>query len=151
MRRTSLKFVVLTMALLMVQTMVIGAALSAKVVTGKVVSATDGEELIGATVQVQGTQTGTVTDFEGNFKINANEGQTLVVSYVGFLSKQVKVGAASQMTVQLEEDKKSLDEVVVIGYGVQKKKLVTGATLQVKGRSSTPPTRCRPCRARRRV
>ena len=133
MRRTSLKFVVLTMALLMVQTMVIGAALSAKVVTGKVVSATDGEELIGATVQVQGTQTGTVTDFEGNFKINANEGQTLVVSYVGFLSKQVKVGAASQMTVQLEEDKKSLDEVVVIGYGVQKKKLVTGATLQVKG------------------
>ena len=133
MRRTSLKFVVLTMALLMVQTMVIGTALSAKVVTGKVVSATDGEELIGATVQVQGTQTGTVTDFEGNFKINANEGQTLVVSYVGFLSKQVKVGAASQMTVQLEEDKKSLDEVVVIGYGVQKKKLVTGATLQVKG------------------
>ena len=133
MRRTSLKFVVLVMALLMAQTMVIGAALSAKIVTGKVVSATDGEGLIGATVQVHGTQTGTVTDFEGNFKINANEGQTLVVSYVGFLNKQVKVGAASQITIQLEEDRKSLDEVVVIGYGVQKKKLVTGATLQVKG------------------
>ena len=133
MRRTSLKFVVLVMTMLVAQTMVIGAALSAKIVTGKVVSAADGEELIGATVQVQGTQTGTVTDFEGNFKINANEGQTLVVSYVGFLNKQVKVGAASQITIQLEEDKKSLDEVVVIGYGVQKKKLVTGATLQVKG------------------
>ena len=133
MRRTSLKFVVLVMTMLMAQTMVIGAALSAKVVTGKVVSATDGEELIGATVQVQGSQAGTVTDFEGNFKINANEGQTLVVSYVGYLTKNVKVGAAAAYTIQLEEDKKSLDEVVVIGYGVQKKKLVTGATLQVKG------------------
>ena len=133
MRRTSLKFVVLVMAMLMAQPMVIGAALSAKVVTGKVVSATDGEELIGATVQVQGTQTGTVTDFEGNFKINANEGQTLVVSYVGFLNKLVKVGAASQLTIQLEEDRKSLDEVVVIGYGTMKKKLVTGATAQVDG------------------
>ena len=133
MRKTSLKFVVLVMALLMAQTMVTGAALSAKVVTGKVVSATDGEELIGATVQVQGTQTGTVTDFEGNFKVNANEGQSLVVSYVGFFSKTVKVGSESHYDIQLEEDKKSLDEVVVIGYGVQKKKLVTGATLQVKG------------------
>ena len=133
MRKTSLKFVVLVMALLMAQTMVTGAALSAKVVTGKVVSATDGEELIGATVQVQGTQTGTVTDFEGNFKVSANEGQSLVVSYVGFFSKTVKVGSESHYDIQLEEDKKSLDEVVVIGYGVQKKKLVTGATLQVKG------------------
>ncbi len=133
MGKTSLKFVVLVMALLMAQTMVTGAALSAKVVTGKVVSATDGEELIGATVQVQGTQTGTVTDFEGNFKVNANEGQSLVVSYVGFFSKTVKVGSESHYDIQLEEDKKSLDEVVVIGYGVQKKKLVTGATLQVKG------------------
>ena len=133
MRKTSLKFVVLVMALLMAQTMVAGAALSAKVVTGKVVSATDGEELIGATVQVQGTQTGTVTDFEGNFKVSANEGQSLVVSYVGFFSKTVKVGSESHYDIQLEEDKKSLDEVVVIGYGVQKKKLVTGATLQVKG------------------
>ena len=133
MRRTSLKFIVLVMAMLMTQAMVVGAALSAKVVTGKVVSATDGLELIGATVQVQGTQTGTVTDFDGNFKIDANEGQTLVVSYVGYLTKNFKVGSANSLTIQLEEDRKSIDEVVVIGYGVQKKKLVTGATLQVKG------------------
>ena len=133
MRRTSLKFVVLVVALLAMQTMVIGAALSAKIVTGKVVSATNGEELIGATVQVQGAKTGTVTDFEGNFKISANEGQTLVVSYVGFLSQTVRVAAANHYNVSLEEDKRSLDEVVVIGYGVQKKKLVTGATVQVKG------------------
>ena len=130
MRRTSLKFVALVVALFTMQAMF--GALMAKPISGKVVSATDGEPLIGATVQVQGAQTGTVTDFDGNFTVNAEEGQTLVISYVGFLTKNVKV-AGSQLTIELTEDRQSLDEVVVIGYGVQKKKLVTGATAQVKG------------------
>ena len=130
MRRTSLKFVLLVVALFTMQAMF--GALMAKPISGKVVSATDGEALIGATVQVQGTQTGTVTDFDGNFTVNAEEGQTLVISYVGYLTKKVKI-TGSQLNIELEEDRKSLDEVVVIGYGVQKKKLVTGATLQVKG------------------
>ena len=130
MRRTSLKFVLLIVTLFTMQAMF--GALMAKPISGKVVSATDGEALIGATVQVQGTQTGTVTDFDGNFTLNAEDGQTLVISYVGYLTKKVKI-TGSQLNIELEEDRKSLDEVVVIGYGVQKKKLVTGATVQVKG------------------
>ena len=133
MSKTSLKFVVLVMAMFMMQAMGMGAALSAKTISGTVVSSTDNEPLIGATVQVDGVQGGTITDFEGNFKIEANEGQTLVVSYIGYITKKVKVGGASVLTITLDEDKASLDEVVVIGYGVQKKKLVTGATVQVKG------------------
>ena len=130
MRRTSLKFALLVVALFTMQAMF--GALMTKPISGKVVSATDGEALIGATIQVQGTQAGTVTDFDGNFTVEAEEGQTLVVSYVGFLTKNVKI-TGSQLNIELEEDRMSLDEVVVIGYGVQKKKLVTGATLQVKG------------------
>ena len=130
MRRTSLKFALFIVALFTMQAMF--GALMAKPISGKVVSATDGEALIGATVQVQGTQTGTVTDFDGNFTVNAEDGQTLVISYVGYLTKKVKI-TGSQLNIELEEDRKSLDEVVVIGYGVQKKKLVTGATVQVKG------------------
>ena len=130
MRRTSLKFGLFIVALFTMQAMF--GALMAKPISGKVVSATDGEALIGATVQVQGTQTGTVTDFDGNFTLNAEDGQTLVISYVGYLTKKVKI-TGSQLNIELEEDRKSLDEVVVIGYGVQKKKLVTGATVQVKG------------------
>ena len=134
MSKTSLKFVVLIMAVLMMQAMGIETALSAKTVTGTVVSSADNEPLIGATIQIEGAQaTGTITDFEGNFTIDANEGQTLLVSYIGYVTKKVKVGAASHYAITLDEDKASLDEVVVIGYGVQKKKLVTGATVQVKG------------------
>ena len=133
MSKLSLKFVALVVAMFTMQAMGVGSTLSAKVVTGKVVSAMDSEPLIGATVQVDGASTGTITDFEGNFKIEAKEGQTLVVSYVGYIAKKVQVGAASNYNIALEENRASLDEVVVIGYGVQKKKLVTGATLQVKG------------------
>ena len=133
MSKTSLKFIVLFVAMLTMQAMGIGATLSAKAVTGTVTSSTDNEPLIGATVQVEGQQNGVITDFDGNFSIQANEGQTLVVSYVGYITKKVLVGGASHYDIRLDEDKTSLDEVVVIGYGVQKKKLVTGATVQVKG------------------
>ena len=133
MSKTTLKFVALVMTMLMAQAIGFGAALSAKTVTGTVTSSVDNEPLIGATIQVEGTQIGAVTDFEGNFKIEANDGQTLVVSYIGYVTKKVKVGGQNNLIITLDEDKTSLEEVVVIGYGVQKKKLVTGATLQVKG------------------
>ncbi len=135
MRRTSLKLCVLTMAMLIVQAMGWGAALQAKVVKGHVVSSANGEALIGVSVLVQGTSTGVTTDIDGNYTVNANEGQTLVFSYVGFRTLQVKVGSSNQLDIRLDEDNQSLDEVVVVGYGVQKKKLVTGATVQVKGES----------------
>lgn len=109
-----------------------GAALYAKIVKGTVTSATDGEALMGATVKVLGSQTGTVTDLDGKFSLEAKDGQTLVVSYIGFVQQKVKV-AGNDLVIKLQEEANSLNDVVVIGYGVQKKKLVTGATLQVKG------------------
>ena len=130
MRRTSFKLIALIVALLSMQAMF--GALYAKPISGTVVSATDGDPLVGATIKLQGTQTGTVTDINGRFTLDAEVGQTLVVSYVGFLTKNVKV-TGSPLNITLEEDRVLLDDVMVIGYGVLKKKLVTGATVQVKG------------------
>ncbi len=109
-----------------------GSALYAKIVKGTVTSATDGEALMGATVKVLGSQTGTVTDLDGKFSLEAKDGQTLVVSYIGFVQQKVKV-TGNDLVIRLQEEANSLNDVVVVGYGVQKKKLVTGATLQVKG------------------
>ena len=142
MRKTSQKFsqshmlckVALVAIMLVFQAMLgIGAGvLNAQTVKGTVISGTDNEPLIGASVMVQGTKDGTVTDLDGNFTIAAKNGQTLEVSYLGFITQKVKV-TGSVINVTLNEDKQSLDEVVVVGYGVQKKKLVTGATVQLKG------------------
>lgn len=142
MRKTSQKFsqsrmlckVALVVFMLAFQAMLgIGAGvLNAQTVKGTVISGTDNEPLIGASVMVQGTKDGTVTDLDGNFTIAAKNGQTLEVSYLGFITQKVKV-TGSVINVTLNEDKQSLDEVVVVGYGVQKKKLVTGATVQLKG------------------
>lgn len=109
------------------------ATLQAKKVTGEVTSATDGSLLIGVSVQVQGSSMGTITDLDGKYSLDVNAGETLVFSYIGFKTQSVKVGTSSTINVVLEEDNEVLDEVVVVGYGVQKKKLVTGATVQVKG------------------
>ena len=89
--------------------------------------------VIGASVVEKGTSNGVVTDFDGNFTLNVKPGATLVISYIGYTTKEIAVGNQSIFNVTIEEDNNSLDEVVVIGYGVQKKKLVTGATVQVKG------------------
>ena len=142
MRKTSQKFlqsnllcrVALVAILLAFQAMLgIGAGvLYAQKVTGTVISGSDNEPLIGASVMVQGTKVGSVTDLDGNFTIDAKNGQTLEVSYLGFITQKVKVNG-QKLNITLQEDKHSLDEVVVVGYGVQKKKLVTGATAQVKG------------------
>ena len=105
----------------------------AKTITGVVTSGTDGFPLIGVSVQVQETSTGGITDLDGRYSVQAEEGQTLIFSYIGFVSQTIKVGSASTIDVVLAEDNEMLDEVVVVGYGVQKKKLVTGATVQVKG------------------
>ena len=142
MRKTSQKFsqsrmlckVALVALMLALQAMLgIGAGvLNAQTVKGTVISGSDNEPLIGASVMVQGTKNGAVTDLDGNFTISAKNGQTLEVSYLGFITQKVKV-TGSVINVTLLEDKQSLDEVVVVGYGVQKKKLVTGATVQLKG------------------
>ena len=92
-----------------------------------------GEPVIGASVQVQGAKTGAVTDFNGNFSVQAASNATLLISYVGYVTETVNVNGRSNINVTLKEDVTTLNDVVVVGYGVQKKKLVTGATVQVKG------------------
>ena len=96
-------------------------------VTGTVVDVS-GEAIIGASVIVKGTSNGTITDFDGNFTIqNVPQNGSLVISYVGYRNQTVAVSGKSQIKVTLEEDRQLLDEVVVVGYGVQKKSDVTGA------------------------
>lgn len=94
-----------------------------------------GETVPGASVYVKGNTTiGTITDIDGNFNLNAKVGDVLIISFVGYDQSEVKVTAANpKLTVNLKDNAKFLDEVIVVGYGVQKKKLVTGATVQVKG------------------
>ena len=104
----------------------------AQTVSG-VVNDETGEPIIGASVKVQGSKEGAITDFNGNFSVKAASNATLSVSYVGYTTQQVNVGGRSNITITLVEDNTTLEDVVVIGYGTQKKKLVTGATVQVKG------------------
>ena len=99
----------------------------AKKITGTVVDATG--PVIGASVVVKGTSNGVATDFDGNFSLNASPGQTLVISYIGYLTKEVKVTSSqTNYKVTLEEDKQLLDEVVVVGYGTMKKSDLAGAS-----------------------
>ncbi|QEH41225.1 TonB-dependent receptor [Chitinophaga sp. XS-30] len=100
-------------------------------VTGRVTGA-NGEGLPGVSVAVKGTRTGTQTDVNGNYTINVpDEAAVLVFSYIGFLSQEIKPGRQSTLNVQLAPDTKSLDAVVVVGYGTQKKVNLTGAVDQV--------------------
>ncbi len=101
-------------------------------VSGTVVSAADGEPLIGASVMVKGSSTGTATDIDGNFNLQAPDGKTLVISYVGYTAQELKVnGAMSGIEIRLVEDSQVLDDVVVVGYGTQKKSVVTAAISKI--------------------
>ena len=102
-----------------------------KKITGSVVDAMG--PVIGASVVEKGTTNGTVTDFDGNFALNVKPGATIVVSFIGFETQEIKVGNQDNFQITMKDDNAVLEEVVVVGYGVQKKKLVTGATVQVKG------------------
>ena len=96
-------------------------------VSGQVVDQ-NGEALIGATVRLKGVQSGVVTDFDGNFSIDAPSNGVLLVSYVGYKDREVAVrGRANLNTIELESDALMLDQVVVVGYGVQKKADLTGS------------------------
>ena len=101
-------------------------------VSGTVVSETNGEPLIGVSILVKGTTHGTVTDFNGAFTLPVKTGEILKFSYVGFFPQEVKVSGPT-LAIRLKESENSLEELIVVGYGVQKKKLVTGATVSVKG------------------
>ena len=102
-----------------------------KKVTGRV-SDSEGE-LIGATVLEKGTSNGVITDFDGNFSIDVKPGATLVVSYVGYVTQEVRVGNQSNLNIILEAEGGNLNEVVVIGYGTQRREAVTGSVANVNG------------------
>jgi len=103
-------------------------------VTGTVVSGTDGDLLPGVNVVLKGTNIGVVTDVNGRYRITVpNADAVLLFSFVGYATYEVMVGEKREINVELSEGAQSLDEVVVIGYGVLQKKLVTGSTIQVAG------------------
>jgi TonB-linked SusC/RagA family outer membrane protein len=102
-------------------------------VTGKVTAATTGEALPGVSIQLKGTVTGTITNIDGIYTLDVKAGDVLVFSYVGYLNEEITVSSETTIDVALVEDIIGLDELVVVGYGVQKKKLNTGASLNVKG------------------
>jgi len=91
-----------------------------------------GEPIIGASIFVKGTSTGTITDVEGNFTVNAPAKGKLVVSYIGYVKQEVAI-TGNKVKISLKEDAKTLDEVVVVGYGVQKKATLSGSVAQVLG------------------
>lgn len=111
--------------------------LQQKEVTGVVKDAL-GDPLIGVSVMVKGTTEGSITNIDGKFNIKTTaENPILVLSYIGYKTIEVKVGSEQDLSITMQEDAQSLDEVVVVGYGVQKKKLFTGATVQVGGDNLT--------------
>ncbi len=102
-------------------------AIAQQTVTGKVISVGDNEVLPGVTVLIKGTTKGSVTDIEGNYRIEASPDDIIVFSFIGYVTQEVKVGSQAVIDVDLEFDVQSLDEVVVVGYGEQKKANLTGA------------------------
>ena len=97
-----------------------------KKITGTITDAQG--PVIGASVVVKGTSNGVATDFDGNFTLNVSQGQTLVISYIGYLTKEVKIDGRSHYDITLSEDNALLDEVVVVGYGTMKKSDLAGAS-----------------------
>lgn len=101
--------------------------------TGIIVD-TSGEPIIGASVLVKGTMYGTITDLDGKFSLSGVPGNgTLIVSYVGYTTQNISIGGKTNFKITLKEDSKTLDEVVVIGYGVVKKRDLTGSSVSVTG------------------
>lgn len=112
--------------------MFVCAAMWAQMDVHGTVKDSNGEPIIGASVMIQGTTQGTVTDLDGNFTLKASKGATLAISYVGYKAQKVPVVDANPLSITLAEDAEVLDEVVVIGYGTVRKSDLTGAIASVK-------------------
>ena len=102
-------------------------------VTGTVTSGEDGEPLPGVSILIKGTTTGTTTDFDGNYTLNATTDAILKYSYIGFLSQEVAINNQSEINIALSPDLEQLEEVVVVGYATQKKETLTGSVSNVQG------------------
>ncbi len=113
-------------------TVVVGYGQKQIEVKGKVKDASNAEAVIGANIVVKGSNVGVITDVDGNFQITASDNATLEVSYVGYLTQEIKVDGRSVIDIDLEVNSRLLDEVVVVGYGTVKKSNVTGSIISVK-------------------
>lgn len=107
----------------------LGMALAQTQVSGTITSSEDGSPVIGASIKVVGTQTGTITDVDGNFSLAAPANAKLEISYIGMNSKTVK--AAKNMKIVLDPDNHALDEVMVVAFGTAKKSAFTGSAAVV--------------------
>lgn len=112
-----------------------------KVIKGKVVDTTN-DPVIGASILEKGTTNGVITDIDGNFSFSVSAGSTIQISYIGYLTQEIKLGNQASLQIRLQEDSKTLDEVVVIGFGTQKKVNLTGsvATVNFSEQASRPIT-----------
>ena len=104
-------------------------------ISGKVTSSDDGQPVVGASIKVAGTNTGTITDIDGNFSLNAPANAKLEISYIGMIGKSVK--AAKNMKIVLDPDNNALDDVLVIAYGKTKKSAFTGSAVEIKSEDIT--------------
>ena len=105
-----------------------------KTVTGKVTDASDGSGMPGVSVAVVGANKGTQSDVNGNYKLNVADNAKLVFSFVGYTKQEITVGSRSVIDVKLGADNKSLEEVVVVGYGTQKRKEISGTVSSLSSR-----------------
>jgi TonB-dependent starch-binding outer membrane protein SusC len=129
------------MAIVLLLTLSLSVLAQDRRITGKVINSSDEQGLPGATVQIKGSQTGTSTDANGNFALNLKSGNDiLVISSIGFKTKEVKVGTQTTVNVALDDNVNSLDEVIVTGYTSQQKKDITGSvsTIKTKDMISAP-------------
>lgn len=133
-RNTGYKYQIIDRQVLIKASADLTAAVSqqTKAISGVITDA-NGEAVIGANVVEKGTTNGTITDAEGKFNLSVAPGATLIISYIGYVSREVPVGNKSTLSIVLEEDTETLDEVVVVGYGTVKKKDLTGSVGSVKG------------------
>ena len=106
-----------------------------KTISGKLTSSEDGAPLPGVNIIVKGSTTGATSDADGNFSISVAESDVLVVSFIGFLTKEIPVGTQTSITITMEPDNKQLNEVVVVGYGTQEKRYLTGNIAQISSAS----------------
>ncbi|MBQ4387898.1 MAG: TonB-dependent receptor [Prevotella sp.] len=128
------RFLKRTLGVVLLLCMLPCGAYAQKITVKGTVSAADGP-VIGATVKVKGAQGGTITDYDGNYAIDAQSNATLVFSYVGYQTQEVKVSGRRVLDVTLHEDEALLNEVVVVGYGTMRKSDLTGAVTQVDNKA----------------
>ena len=138
--------VALFLTLVLCLTFPVQAWAQKQTVTGTVIEQ-NGEPVIGATIMEKGTSNGTTTDIEGNFTINVEPKATIVISYVGYQTQEIKVDGKTHLDITIKEDNQILDEVVVVGYGTMKKSDMTGAISSVNGSDLAKRTTTNPAEA----